>query len=420
MSLGHGAKIIRDGLIFAYDMGSKKSWKGKPTTNLVSNPRGLPSNPYTYYSQISSIYVASDIGGSGFGFSRYPNSNLSADGGVEWLHNVRDPLGKSGVWKMRVRPGGNSETQLYSLVGSIDSTKEVTLSVYVKCNIPNTARIHLNVTKNGASSWGYASSYHTGNGEWERLSMTIPANSGVTSINVFRAQAIGRNKTDDILISDFQAEYGSFETPFVEGTRSNTEAINDWVGGSTITANSLIYNSDNTFSFDGTTQDNYCTITPNSDIYNLRNSTQISVEAWVKYTSYSGGAESYSVITVWGNPWVWLLENPSNKLRFRIHAGGSDVSVIDPDVHPLNTWLHVVGTYDGDSMKVYVNGDLKNTRAQTGMLASAPSGTPKIGTFQGTNYCMSGDIAIVKIYNKPLSDTEVSKNYNALKGRFID
>ena len=41
MSLGHGAKIVTNGLVFAYDMGpnpgANKSWKGKPTTNLHTN-----------------------------------------------------------------------------------------------------------------------------------------------------------------------------------------------------------------------------------------------------------------------------------------------------------------------------------------------------------------------------------------------
>lgn len=35
MSLGHGASIVKTGLVFHYDMGNTaKSWKGRPTTNL--------------------------------------------------------------------------------------------------------------------------------------------------------------------------------------------------------------------------------------------------------------------------------------------------------------------------------------------------------------------------------------------------
>ncbi len=37
MSLSHSPKIVTSGLVFAYDMGNgKKSWKGAPTTNLIT------------------------------------------------------------------------------------------------------------------------------------------------------------------------------------------------------------------------------------------------------------------------------------------------------------------------------------------------------------------------------------------------
>jgi hypothetical protein len=41
MTLGHGPKIVTDGLVFAYDMSdpfTSKSWKGEPTTNVLPSP----------------------------------------------------------------------------------------------------------------------------------------------------------------------------------------------------------------------------------------------------------------------------------------------------------------------------------------------------------------------------------------------
>ena len=39
MSAYSGPEIANDGLVFAYDMGNpQKSWKGAPTTNLLSQP----------------------------------------------------------------------------------------------------------------------------------------------------------------------------------------------------------------------------------------------------------------------------------------------------------------------------------------------------------------------------------------------
>jgi hypothetical protein len=54
---------------------------------------------------------------------------------------------------------------------------------------------------------------------------------------------------------------------------------------------------------------------------------------------------------------------------------------------------------------------------QTGTLGTN-SETAKIGTYQGTNYNLTGRIANVYIYNRTLSSTEILQNYNALKGRY--
>ena len=145
--------------------------------------------------------------------------------------------------------------------------------------------------------------------------------------------------------------------------------------------------------------------------------TNITVSGWAYYTAYGGGGNSYSVLTVKGYPWTWLLENPSNTFKFRISAGGFDVSVDDTSTHLLNTWYNVVGTYDGSNMRIYVNGVLKNTTAQTGTLATN-SETAKIGTYQGTNYNLTGRISNVSIYNRALSAAEITQNYNALRGRY--
>ena len=38
MTTSTNQKIVTRGLKYAWDMNNKKSWKGKPTTNLLSNP----------------------------------------------------------------------------------------------------------------------------------------------------------------------------------------------------------------------------------------------------------------------------------------------------------------------------------------------------------------------------------------------
>jgi len=144
--------------------------------------------------------------------------------------------------------------------------------------------------------------------------------------------------------------------------------------------------------------------------------TNITVSAWVYYTAYGGGGQTYSVITVKGSPWTWLLENPNNTFAFRITAGGSDVNIADTSKHLLNTWYQVVGTYDGSNIKIYVNGILKNTRAQTGLLATNTAAAT-IGEWQGS-YNLTGKIPGVFIYNRTLNTAEILQNYNERKTRY--
>ena len=167
--------------------------------------------------------------------------------------------------------------------------------------------------------------------------------------------------------------------------------------------------------FDGV--NDYVNCGNTSSLNAIGGTTNITVSGWAYYTAYGGGGQSYSVITVKGAPWTWLLENTSNTFKFRITAGGADVNIADTSTHLLNTWYNVVGTYDGSNMRIYVNGVLKNTRAQTGTLATNAV-TAKIGTYQGTNYNLTGRVSNVSIYNRTLSPEEILQNYNATKSRF--
>jgi hypothetical protein len=88
----------------------------------------------------------------------------------------------------------------------------------------------------------------------------------------------------------------------------------------------------------------------------------------------------------------------------------------------LNTWYHIVGTYDGSTVRQYTNAVLGTTLTY--------SGTPQSGgeiriarrwdesATNNTNF-FPGDISIVRIYNKALSQSEVTQNYDAIKSRYV-
>ena len=88
-----------------------------------------------------------------------------------------------------------------------------------------------------------------------------------------------------------------------------------------------------------------------------------------------------------------------------------------------DVYHRITGTWDGDdTAKIYHNGELigQETKANTGVF---DSGDYKIGgdiAFGGSDGGYGEmSIAYSALYNRALSDSEISHNYNALKSRFI-
>lgn len=86
------------------------------------------------------------------------------------------------------------------------------------------------------------------------------------------------------------------------------------------------------------------------------------------------------------------------------------------------TWYHVVATYDDDFLRMYINGVLITENQIGSQIAYKGSEDLYIGHLEHSNHNpkgnFDGDIAIARIYNKALSDTEVNQNFEAIRNRF--
>ncbi len=160
-------------------------------------------------------------------------------------------------------------------------------------------------------------------------------------------------------------------------------------------------------------------------IPNIGNLSQWTVEAWFRIsTSLSGKvtaivANEYDLATKL-NFSIGTNNAPSN---YNLAVGFFDGSwrTTSGFTPSLNTWYQVVGTYDGSTVRQYVNGS-----ASGGTLTY--SGTPQSGgevrlmrrwdsAVSATNL-VDGDLAIVKIYNSILTPSEILESYNSNKNRF--
>jgi hypothetical protein len=76
-----------------------------------------------------------------------------------------------------------------------------------------------------------------------------------------------------------------------------------------------------------------------------------------------------------------------------------------------NTWAHVAATYDGATMRLYVNGVEVSSRAQTGAIATSTNPL-QIGGDSFYGQYFTGLIDEVRIYNQALSVDEIQSDMN--------
>ena len=383
MGIAYNPRTVTDGLVLCLDAANKKCYSHN------YHPR-----PTDLYGWVTSGH----------------QQTLSRD-------TIQSPVGSTPL--KIVTLGTSSYTNSYNSsiwnIASASQGQTWTVSFYVKASVATTISMLIFEANSNGNYTTYTQPYFNIGTEWTRVSGTATFTQATTAFIQARIDCYVDGVT--LWVDGMQVERSSSVSTFTSVYTG--DVCNNIISSSnngTLT-NGVSYSDSNggSFVFDGI--NDYVDCGNPTSLSSIGGTNNITVSGWVYYTSYGGGGQSYSVITVKGNPWTWLLENPSNTFRFRITAGGSDVSVADTSTHLLNTWYNVVGTYDGSNMRIYVNGVLKNTLAQSGTLATNAV-TAKIGTFQGTNYNLTGRISNISVYNRTLAASEIQQNYNALKARY--
>ena len=189
---------------------------------------------------------------------------------------------------------------------------------------------------------------------------------------------------------------------FISGESTCTDLVKDLTG----TLSGTVYSSDGngSFSFDGS-----------NDIINLGNqsiggTTALSVLAWV----YLDDTSNTTIIGKYASN-NWNIGIYSG-LWFGIKTSGW--GGITGDNPPTNEWAHVAGTWDGSTQKVYINGVENQSGSKTGTITYG-SQDVIIGNLEGaTGFYYDGKIGPILVYDKALTATEITQNYNTQKSRF--
>lgn len=194
-------------------------------------------------------------------------------------------------------------------------------------------------------------------------------------------------------------------------TRNNTQAIVDLTGQNTITATSLTYASDGSFSFNGSS--NSLTI-PNTTLGN--GNIPWTVNAWVRTNttvnslglgsvlSNSSGGPVYSMLGVnSGRIVYWTYQNNAWAQKLGVRT------VNDNNWHML-TWVN----YNNNTMDMYVDGILDAN------VADSTSGNNNPVDRIGSSWAgfFSGSIAYVARYTRALTANEVRQSFIGQRGEF--
>ncbi|MFH1657468.1 MAG: LamG-like jellyroll fold domain-containing protein [bacterium] len=161
----------------------------------------------------------------------------------------------------------------------------------------------------------------------------------------------------------------------------------------------------NALSFNGSTD--YVSV-PDSNSLDL--TTAGTIEVWAKKDTQ----KNYQMYVTKGiasaNTGYQLMDYGSTG-RIVLRWGSDGNNIITDEVVPTGVWYHIVGTYDGSNLMIYLNGSLaKKVPYTTDAVANTdPLMIGRRST--ATSYFFDGILDEVRIYNESLTLSEIQQLY---------
>ncbi len=156
-------------------------------------------------------------------------------------------------------------------------------------------------------------------------------------------------------------------------------------------------------SFDASKGNNWVTI-PDSSALHLTNG--MTLEAWVDPNALGTTWRTVLFKEQPGRAAYALYANQDKRVPVaQIYRGGTR-SVSGTTQLPLNVWTHLAATYDGASLRLYVNGTLVRTTNVSGSMGSSTGALRLGGNSIGAEW-FGGMIDEVRVYNRALAAIEI-------------
>lgn len=150
----------------------------------------------------------------------------------------------------------------------------------------------------------------------------------------------------------------------------------------------------------------------------------LSIDVWFKTSETNGNLISKP----WNGNGEYNYRFLPNSLALQIGAQSYNANFTSL---ATGSWTHAVFILTSTQVGIYKNGDIHLAFANHSITNNTPSnGNQNInlsimtlypysdGWAGDASHALLGDLALLKIYNKQLTQSEASQNFNALRGRF--
>lgn len=393
-----GPNLYNTGLIFAYDMDNPLSYKGAVATNQFLVPTPAANGDVTFAAQGTGTFKRIYTGT--FGGYTITNNDV--------------------VYRYDLTPVGGCYYHGNTVTLSAGQYITFTFDYFISSDAENYPTVNYLANIEGATGGFAADPTPTVKGVWKTATIA----SGVTSAGNYNLLLYPGACNPSYLASSGFILYknpqvlvtptSNFTAPFVGpfGSRSATTALTDLTGGRTITIGALTYAANNTFSFNGTT-DNLTIPTISLGNGNL----PWTASAWVRTTTNASALGAGSVMSNQsGGPVYSMMGVNSGKIvywTYQNSAWSQKLGVgpnVNDNVWHMLTWVN----NSNNTMAMYVDGVLDSN------VANSTSGNNNPIDMIGSSWSarFAGSIGSIQVYNVALTADQVAQNFAAYRGRY--
>ena len=349
--------------------------------------------------------------------TNYGSSNWNLQGANGVTTNTTDVLSPVGDYTAtKWQPTTTTTQYIYDGIGAM-GTETHTMSVWVRAADGETTTFGMNLYAPTQQPSDF-----TATDKWQRFAWTFAPQNQSTAYPVIVRELdkalyiwgpqIEKASTAGNYVSTYSTSVG---LPTTVKNLSSSSYIGTLNGGST-------FINAGYFDFDGV----------NGYIdtgYNPGAVTALTVEAWLRVDTYTNDGAGISIGTNQagtGQCYLGRGNSGGDSMDWRFYTG---TFLDETEFFTSDTgWKHYVGTYDQTGgagsnqgrMRLYVDGNLEDTALSnnTSAIDFSSGENIRIGVNTNGSSYFDGKFGEVRVYNRALTATEVSQNYNATRGKY--